>query len=671
MTKKLLTVALAVAVAASPLMPLVGSSPAAAVGCTVTVRLTPGVNNPAVRCLEQRLLELRYRSGAADTAYDQSSVNAVKLFQRQRGLYPDGIVTSITGRQLGLRGALPAPGTTKVTVLGDSTSAAMRWYDEARNETAIYDIMGTAYDLQWSIESCRRLAAASCVGRTDPGTGGKWTPISVLPEMRGALKGRLGDAVVVMAGYDDYPSIAGAIDAIVAEAESQGVSRVFWLTYRTTGAYRYGTYYAQHNAALAAARVRHPNLVLLDWNGYTHRQTAATQDVWFEADNIHMTRSGGVALARFVKSSVDASSVRSCTAARATNGSAAAAPGRPPTPDPAVTGLFPTNTTRVFDSRPTKLGKGREVSIDLTPNGVPVGAPSAALSVTAIDPCNAGYLTVHACGARPNVVTLAFEGGRTSTGAVIAPLSAGRVCVYSSVATDVVVELNGWFAVGGDVLHRTGPTRLLSAIGGTSLAPNSQTTIDLAGKVPAGTTALWVNVGVVSAGTNVGLFLYPGACRAAPVGATVTAFAGRGAWSTTIVPVVDGKVCLRASSSGRMHAIVDMWGWFDADTAGGLGHRALPPSTLYGNTVAANTAASIVAANVPVLNVTTVSGTGGLSLQTCGGPTTRPLLQEVRGEFVSNLGLVAASAKGQVCVVSVTAAKVIVVRTGEFVSVPA
>ncbi len=254
MLKRTLTAALLLAGTITPLLTLADAPTASAVTCTVTVRLSPGANNAAVRCLEQRLIELKLRSGAADTVYDSTSANAVKTFQRSRGLYPDGIVTSVTGRQLGLRGALPAAGSPKVTVLGDSTSAAMRWYDEARNETAIYDIMGASYDLQWSVESCRRLAARSCVGRTDPGTGGKWIPISVLPEMRGNLKGRLGNAVVIMAGYDDYPSITPAIDAIVAEAEAQGVARVFWLTYRTTSNYGYGGYYAQHNAALGCGQ---------------------------------------------------------------------------------------------------------------------------------------------------------------------------------------------------------------------------------------------------------------------------------------------------------------------------------------------------------------------------------------------------------------------------------
>ena len=116
-------------------------------------------------------VELGYAIDPPDTHYDTSPCVAVKRFQRLAGLYPDGIVTSITARQIGLRGTLPPAGAPRVTVIGDSTSAAMRWYDEANNVTAIYDIMGNSYDLQWSMESCRRLVAPSCVGRTRPGHG--------------------------------------------------------------------------------------------------------------------------------------------------------------------------------------------------------------------------------------------------------------------------------------------------------------------------------------------------------------------------------------------------------------------------------------------------------------------------------------------------------------------
>jgi len=150
--------------------PVAGAGVSRADGCTVGVVLKPYAVNPAVPCLEQRMAELGYTVGSVDTYYDPTTVKAVKAYQATRGLYTDGIVTSIVARQLGLRGSLPAgPTVSKVTVIGDSTSAAMRWYDEANNVTTAYDVMGNHHDLVWSIESCRRLVATSCRGRVDPG----------------------------------------------------------------------------------------------------------------------------------------------------------------------------------------------------------------------------------------------------------------------------------------------------------------------------------------------------------------------------------------------------------------------------------------------------------------------------------------------------------------------
>jgi hypothetical protein len=220
MLRRITAAALAVVALALPVS--TGSVPmaAAAPPCTVLFTLVPNSRSTLVRCLERRLVALGYQIGTPDTVYDPVSVAAVKSFQLSRGLYDDGKVTSIAARQLGLRGT-PAPADApKVTIIGDSTSAAMRWYDEIRNSTDIYDIMGSSYDLKWSIESCRRLVAPSCVGRFDPGQGIRWRPVSVLPLIQNSLRGRVGDALVIMSGYDDSPRLNDEIDQIVQRLRS-------------------------------------------------------------------------------------------------------------------------------------------------------------------------------------------------------------------------------------------------------------------------------------------------------------------------------------------------------------------------------------------------------------------------------------------------------------------
>ena len=685
MISRLLAAATVLAATAVPMLPSATAPTAAAVSCTVTTRLEPGVSNAAVLCLEQRLQELGYPSIVVDTRYDSVSVGAVRDFQRKRGLYPDGIVTSITGRQLGLRGALPAAGSPKVTVLGDSTSAAMRWYDEARNETTIYDVMGTTYDLQWSVESCRRLMATSCVGRTDPGTGLRWTPVSVLPEMRTNLKGRLGQAVVIMAGYDDYPSISDDIDAIMAEAEGQGVSRVFWLTYRTSTSYGYGAYYANHNAALQAARIKHPNLVVLDWNGYTRSQPVTTQRAWFEADDIHMTRAGGLALAQYLKTNIDASEISECTAVNTGAGTAAPAAGTPAAPPATQEGFVGVNPVRVFDSISLgqgKVGAQQMVTIDLSSYVTDASASSAVLSITAINPCNAGHLTVWNCGTRPNTSNVNYESGRTTGGVAVSLMTDRRVCVYTHAAVDIRAELTGWFAPGGNLFHPLGPVRwldtrpLTEAVVPTKGAlAGSQLEVQIAGLggVPATASAAWLNVTADAGGNPTGLHVYPGPCTTPPpAGSTVSVLGGRDAASSALVKLgPTGSICVRAGAAST-HAIIDVSGWFhDESIEGGLAYRPTAPTrVLPVSPVAAGAPIAVTLGEVSVVNVVAVSPTafGHLIVRPCGVTDNSSLLNYAPRENTANLGVVAPGTSSQMCVTPATATNVLVDLTGRFVT---
>ena len=72
---------------------------------------------------------------------------------------------------------------------------------------------------------------------------------------------------------------------------------------------------------------------------------------------------------------------------------------------------------------------------------------AVSLNVTAVGPVGAGYVTVYPCGARPNASNLNFVAGQTVPNAVITPVSAnGEVCFYASVNTEILADINGWFA---------------------------------------------------------------------------------------------------------------------------------------------------------------------------------------------------------------------------------
>ena len=96
------------------------------------------------------------------------------------------------------------------------------------------------------------------------------------------------------------------------------------------------------------------------------------------------------------------------------------------------------------------------------------GVDSVSLNVTVTNPEAAGFITVYPCGTRAFVSSLNYVAGQTVANAVIAPVSAtGTVCFYSSVATDLVVDINGWLRTGSG-FHGVRPARVLDTRPGNS-----------------------------------------------------------------------------------------------------------------------------------------------------------------------------------------------------------
>ncbi len=130
---------------------------------------------------------------------------------------------------------------------------------------------------------------------------------------------------------------------------------------------------------------------------------------------------------------------------------------------------------RVLDTRePTlggadgKLGAGRTVTIDVG-GAVASGATAVAMTVTAVDPCAPGFLTVFDCGVRPETSNVNYVPGRDTAGLVIVAPRDGKVCVASYATTDVVVDVIGSFGSGGDGFHPIGPRRWIDTRGGPAL----------------------------------------------------------------------------------------------------------------------------------------------------------------------------------------------------------
>ena len=123
--------------------------------------------------------------------------------------------------------------------------------------------------------------------------------------------------------------------------------------------------------------------------------------------------------------------------------------------------------------------------------------------MTAVGPDSGGFLTVYPCSdAVPTTSTVNFAAGRDIANSTIATLDVdGDVCVYSSAATDVIVDITAWFSpdaaagMSASAPRRVADTR--SGLGGSGrLAAGTVLTV-ATGDVGASAVAL--NVTAVGA----------------------------------------------------------------------------------------------------------------------------------------------------------------------------
>ena len=242
---------------------------------------------------------------------------------------------------------------------------------------------------------------------------------------------------------------------------------------------------------------------------------------------------------------------------------------------------------RVFDTRPDSAQGA--VPVDQHPYGGPLelkvkvagvgGVPltnvgAVSLNVTAVGPAGAGFITVYPCGTRPNASNLNFVAGQTVPNAVIAPVSAnGEICLFSSVNTHLLADVNGWFAVGSSFnaltpvrIVDTRPTEDQGAVSVTKQKYGPSTllkfTIRGTGGVPAsGVSAVALNVTVVDPDTAGYVTAFP--CGDRPLASNVNFVAGQTVPNAVVVPVSDtGEVCIFSNTPA--HILIDVNGWISA-----------------------------------------------------------------------------------------------------------
>ncbi len=221
---------------------------------------------------------------------------------------------------------------------------------------------------------------------------------------------------------------------------------------------------------------------------------------------------------------------------------------------------------RVVDTRvqggPLAAGASRAIDV-VTATGRPAGAVAAvSFNLTATGTTGPGFLTAWPCDQpRPEASNVNFGGGEPGVpNHVIVPIAAdGTVCIYSGVsASDVVVDLDGWFAPVAGLVPET-PHRVLDTR--TAGGPATDVAVAVA---PPGAAAAVLNV-TAAGGSGAAGFVTAYPCGAAvPVASNVNFGAGQTIADAAVVPVApDGTVCLHANTPTNL--AVDVSGYVTAN----------------------------------------------------------------------------------------------------------
>ncbi len=331
--------------------------------------------------------------------------------------------------------------------------------------------------------------------------------------------------------------------------------------------------------------------------------------------------------------------------------------------------------------------------------GVPADADGVMLNVTAIWPAAAGYVTVYPCGTqRPLASNVNYVAGQVVPNAVLAKVGTdGKVCIYTSAATHLVVDVNGFVPNGGSP-DTIVPARLLETRSGAGnqtvddkfegigvRSGGSVTRLTVAGRggVPADADGVMLNVTAIWPAAAGYVTVYPCGTQR-PLASNVNYVAGQVVPNAVLAKVgTDGKVCIYTSAA--THLVVDVNGFVPnggspdtivparlLETRSGAGNQTVDDKfegigVRSGGSVTRLTVAG--RGGVPadadgvMLNVTAIwpAAAGYVTVYPCG--TQRPLASNVNyvaGQVVPNAVLAKVGTDGKVCIYTSAATHLVV-----------
>src|ERR1019366_9208815 len=249
-------------------------------------------------------------------------------------------------------------------------------------------------------------------------------------------------------------------------------------------------------------------------------------------------------------------------------------------PAPSALAFYPLTPCRVIDTRnpDSDLGgpylQGHQERdfpvLEATSCNIPASAQAYSMNFTVVPKHILGYLTVSPTGqSRPVVSTLNDLTGTIVANAAIVPAgTGGDIAIYPSNDTDLVVDIDGYFAppgTGGLSLYTFPPCRVLDTrtvgngqpFSGTLSPPVNVAASPCA--ISSHAQAYVFNASVVPQGPLGYLTLWPDG-QQRPLASTLNAMDGMITSNMAIVPTNNGKV--DAYANGITQLILDISGYF-------------------------------------------------------------------------------------------------------------
>jgi len=274
--------------------------------------------------------------------------------------------------------------------------------------------------------------------------------------------------------------------------------------------------------------------------------------------------------------------------------------------------FIPVTPCRLADTRNAtgSLGGpslGADSTRSFTPSGT-CGVPSAALAyslnLTVVPRGNLGYVTIApTCQPEPLVSTLNSIDGRVKANAAIVPAGlGGAVCLYTTDATDVILDINGYFVSytdpGALQFYTLPPCRVADtrnaagSLGGPSL-PGNETRVFpvMSGNchIPGHPLAYSLNFTAIPQGPLGYLTVWPNG-QSQPQVSTLNAPTGAVTANAAIVPAGTGGA-IEVYVTDPTDLVIDIDGYFAAPGSAGLSLYALTPCRIEDMRLPAGTAA--------------------------------------------------------------------------------